>query len=607
MGLETEYAIRYSGVEASPGNGQIYDALVRAISRQVAARPGDAPVGKNQIFLENGGAFYYEHLPHCPEGGLVEGATPECRSPSQVLLYQKAQEALLLEALPWAQEEMQNRGFGGELGLVKNCLDGEGHVYGAQENYQVSIASGLALGLYRLGLVLLLPVILVQAVMSFLVQVAIAIVLVLMTILAVGTLFLPFRVKVLEPLIELAEADERSLGRFFGRFQLWLAYFLSWPITAPLSLLFWATAFRDIRHQATAFFVSRPVLSGAGTVTPEGRFGLSEKGPAIRRILRTSIRPDNRPLFDTGNLMKQAALPLSFRVAPLFRLFDRHQRLQLGLSDSNAAQVAEYLKVASTQLVLDMVESGYLTEAPRMRRPISALLAIVADPALTETVVVRRGAGLLGTGLFGTEETKSALEIQRYYLNRARAFVNASPTVSLESRQTVELWDEMLSALEEGRQEDLIGKLDWVTKRFFLESCQQEASADLETGPEADLAVDLASDSEPEEQGSRASRPQRGQFLKTLDLRYHELGSGYFARLEAEGLAPRLVEPEEVHRAMTTPPTDSPAWWRGRFIRSRGQSAIPVRVSWASAWIGGRFQGRVVEFRPRGRGPSPKR
>lgn len=591
MGLETEYAIRYSGGGSSPGNGQIYDALVRAISRQVAARPGDAPAGKNQIFVENGGAFYYEHLPHCPDGGLVEGATPECRSPTQVLLYQKAQEALLLEALPGAQADLQSRGFGGELGLVKNCLDGEGHVYGAQENYQVPIASGLALGLYRIGLVLLLPVILVQAVLSFLVQVAIAILLVLLTLVALGTLFLPFRVKALEPLIELAEAEERALGKFFGRHQLWLAYFLSWPITAPLSLLFWATAFRDVRHQAMAFFVSRPVLSGAGTVTREGRFGLSEKGPSIRRALRTSIGPENRPIFDTGNLMKQAALPLSFRIAPLFRLFDRQQRLQLGLADSNAAQVAEYLKVASTQLVLDMVESGYLTKAPRMRRPVSALWAIVADPALTETVAVRTGTGFLGTGLWCAEEAKTAIEIQRYYLDRARAFVNASPTVSLESRQTVELWEEMLSALEEGRQEDLIGKLDWVTKRFFLESCQQEAGEGLSSGFEGEGKNGV-------EVGA-----ERGLFLKTLDLRYHELGSGYFARFEAAGLAPRLVESEEVRRAMTMPPADSPAWWRGRFIRSRGHSEIPVRVSWASAWIGGKFQGRVVEFRPRG--PRP--
>ncbi len=563
MGLETEYAIRYSGPGPSPGNDRIYDALVRAISHRIAARPGDGAVAKNQVFLENGGAFYYEHLPYYPTGGLVEGATPECRSPSQLLLYQKAQEAQLIDALPAAELLLRSEGFFGELGLLKNCRDAEGHIYGAQENYEVTLAAGPTLWLYRAGLALLLPLILFQAGVSLLIQLGLAVVLILFTLAGLGALLVLPRARLFQPLAALAEADERTLGRLFGRSQLGLAYIVTWPITAPFALLLRWTAFLAIRRQALAFLISRPVLSGAGTVDDEGRFALSEKGPAIRRIMRVSISPHDRPVFDTGNLMKQAALPLSFRIAPLLNLFNRRQRLQLGLSDSNCAQVAEYLKVATTQLVLEMVENGFLADAPRLRKPISALRCIVADPSLTATVETRRGA-------------MSGLEIQRFYLEKARAYLRASKTASLEAKRTVDLWQEVLVALESGERDSLVGRLDWVTKRFFLEACGKDAE------PEA----------------------QREALLKTLDLRYHELGSGYFARLQAQGLAPVLVDPEEVRRAMVEPPPDTPARFRGALIRNREGSAIPVRVSWDSAWIGGRFQGRVIHFRTPQDGPE---
>lgn len=561
LGLETEYAIRYSPLPGSPsdppGNDRIYEALIEALSEKVVVRPGDSAPAKHQVFLENGGAFYYEHLPHRPDGGLVEGATPECRSPAQVLVYQRAQERMLLQALPRAQELLRQRGYPGQLGLVKNCRDAEGHVYGAQENYETEIASGLTLGLYRVGLSLLMPVILVQTLLSWIVQIVITLLLVLTTILGLTAVLLVPRFRSLQAVAALAEADERTLNAFLGRFQLWLAYLLTWPMTAPFALLLRWTAFRKARRQMLPFLLSRPVLSGTGSVSGEGRFVLSEKGPSIRRLIRFSISPGDRPIFDTGNLMKQIAMPMTLRFSPLAELYSRRQRLQLGLSDSNGAQVAEYLKVATTSLVLDLVEAGALDGGdgpPSFRRPLKALQAFISDPGLQARAPVKGGG------------EASALEVQRYYLEKAREHLRTSPAPSLENRRVVELWGEVLEALEEGRHEELVGRLDWVTKRFFLESCSVEGE-------------------------------ERAAVLKTLDLRYHELGEGYLARLERRGLAPQLVEEDQVDRATRNPPRDSPAFLRGAFIRRRAGSLVPVRISWSSAWIGGRFQGRLIRFR----------
>src|SRR5207253_416696 len=127
-----------------PGNDLIYAAIAEAVRSLVITKSGERgrDSGRDQLFLENGGAMYYEFFPHAQQGGLLEASTPECRGPSQALLYQRAQESLLLRALPLAQARLRGLGHDGELGLLKNGRDGEDHVYGAQENYEVEIARG---------------------------------------------------------------------------------------------------------------------------------------------------------------------------------------------------------------------------------------------------------------------------------------------------------------------------------------------------------------------------------------------------------------------------------------------------------------------------------
>jgi proteasome accessory factor A len=111
--------------------------------------------------------------------------------------------------------------------------------------------------------------------------------------------------------------------------------------------------------------------------------------------------------------------------------------------------------------------------------------------------------------------------------------------------------------------DSLVGRVDWVTKRFLLETC----------GDERDPAL-----------------------LKTIDLRYHELKDGYAKRLEERGCARVLLDRAEIERAVTAPPEGTPAFTRGRFIRTRNPSFSPVRISWSSARIGGRLRGEVVRF-----------
>jgi proteasome accessory factor A len=548
LGQETEYAIRFSPERRHPGNDVIYAALASAIAARVKTEPGFY-AERPQIFTENGGAFHYEYLPYRAEGGLIEGATPECRGPAQLLLYQKAQENLLARALPDAERSLRSSGFPGKVGLLKNCRDSEDHVYGAQESFQVPIAGGLALALYRVSLAALLPLLAATVILGWAIFVLLAVLVLGAALFSTVAIALPpFRRKSF--FARLVSREDRSIENGLGRFLYALSYVVTLPFIATFSFVLHLFAFRRVRRCATAFLVSRPIVSGAGTVAAGGRFHLSEKAPAMRRLLRWSISPNDRSIFDVGNLMKPALSAAHFHVTPLVALFRREQRLQLGLADSSMLQETEFLKAGATALVLEMVEAGALDDAPRLLRPIAALHAIVSDPNLETKVATDRGP-------------MTGLEIQRFYLERARGFVRDLKATSMEALQVTELWGEVLGALERGERSSLVGRLDWVTKRYLLETC----------GDPRDQAL-----------------------LKTIDLRYHELAEGYAARLERSGFARRLVKDEEIERAARFPPEGTPAFTRGRFIRGREPSLSPVRISWESARIGGRLHGRIVRF-----------
>ncbi len=601
LGQETEYAIRFTPAltVAHPGNEILFQALKESLAELVSIRPGFRSYLR-QHFMENGGAFSYEHLPWASTGGLLEMATPECSSPSELLLYQRAQESLLMKAIPLARERLKKQGFRGNLGLIKNCRDEEGHIYGAQENYEAAISSSrTGLLFYRLSVafsLLLMPLYLITEWLSsalLLVLFFAYLLSVLTIVLLILLLYLPlfliplasFRSKGVAAMDSLRTwffsllENERVLDRliYAGNILVLPSFFLA---SLPFTLWFRFFGFRPIRRGLEAFLLSRFLISGAGTLLdPEGNFALSEKGTAINRISRFSALPASRPVYDNGNILKSLIFAtkdlLLLRPASLGTLFRPRQRLQLGLSDSNRAQVAEFLKVGCTLLLMDMAEEGSLGRHPVLRSPLRALRTMLSDPTARAKVPVRwkgKEAEEAGEPSKTKQEREpvglTSLELQRFYLDRARSYLSHSKEVPLEYHEVVRLWEEMLSGLEEdpGR---LVGRLDWVTKRYLLET----AGRDL---------------------GFTAR--------KKIDIAYHELGQGYFDILEREGIAPMLVEREEQKRAETAPPSHIQAKIRSEVIRSPYYEGNRMKVSWNSVVTGPPLKRKVLsleEFRKR--------
>lgn len=513
--------------------------MLDAIRSRVATRRGERATLRERVFTQNGGAVYYESL-YVSDGGLVEGATPECRGPSQLLLYQRAQDRLL---------ELAVRKIPGDFGLLKNCRDAEGHLYASQENFSVDIAEGPALWALRAGLVALAPAVLLTVLATWTMLLVAVLGMALAGIAAL--MWTGGRARLARARLgadarpSRPSTDPRRAQLFWLKGAFWLELGLRTPVDLLFAGLLRACAFRRIRREGLAFLASRPIVTGAGSLDADDRLQLSERAAGLRRTMRVTSFPGGRAFFDTGNQHKALLLPMLFDFGAPLALFRRSQRMQLGLGDANRCQIAEYLKIGTTLLVIDAIEAGALTGAPRLRDPVGALHAYSADPTLTATAPIRGGAPM------------TALAIQRWYWRAVSTWVDQAPVVSLEARDLVRMWGAALDALETDR-EQLVGRLDWVTKAALL---------DPEMSPAA---------------------------RKKLDLEYHELGRGPVPALEAAGLSPMLVTDEEIERAIDVPPHETPASQRGRLVQQLADADIAAVVSWSRIKL--RAEGKIIRL-----------
>ncbi|WP_431709283.1 Pup--protein ligase [Glutamicibacter uratoxydans] len=124
FGIETEYGLNYV-----PNEG-------RRLTPEDAARHLFKPVvewGKSSnVFLSNGSRLYLD------VGSHPEYATAECDQLDQLIAHDRAGEAILLDLVEQAQDELAEAGHDGKLFLFKNNVDSAGNSYGCHENYLIS-------------------------------------------------------------------------------------------------------------------------------------------------------------------------------------------------------------------------------------------------------------------------------------------------------------------------------------------------------------------------------------------------------------------------------------------------------------------------------------
>jgi proteasome accessory factor PafA2 len=288
------------------------------------------------------------------------------------------------------------------------------------------------------------------------------------------------------------------------------------------------TPFIDIIRGLIPFFVTRQVFAGAGRVGigTEGRtqgFQLSQRADffEVEVGLETTLK---RPIINTRDEPHADA--------------DKYRRLHVIIGDANLAELSTYLKVGTASLVLAMIEARALTHDLTIEEPVEALQAISHDPSLTHRVRMRDGRQL------------TAIEVQREYLAMAREFVADQGDDDEQTADVLRRWAEVLDELSIDPMR-LADRLDWPAKLRLLEGYRQRDG--LEWGDAR---------------------------LKLVDLQYSDVrpDKGLYHRLVARGSMQRLLTDEEVTRAMTAPPADTRAYFRGECLRR-----YPAQVA-AASW-----------------------
>jgi proteasome accessory factor A len=124
FGLENEYGL----ISFSLGgrvNLSVESALGYLFEKVVSRQRG------TNDFLKNGARLYQD------TGCHPEYATPECDSPLDLALYDKAGERVIEELLLTAERKLAENGIECDIFIFKNNTDSVGNTYGCHENYLV--------------------------------------------------------------------------------------------------------------------------------------------------------------------------------------------------------------------------------------------------------------------------------------------------------------------------------------------------------------------------------------------------------------------------------------------------------------------------------------
>jgi proteasome accessory factor A len=595
FGLETEYIVLYlpdvPGDPLIPPFHVLEEVLFGALleGRKAAVSSGL----KGGYFLENGGLVHLEVFLRTQEDTpIIEAATPECRSPRDLLLYQRAYDQILTDVSHASRPVLKRKGFDGRLSFGKNNRDPRGAGYGCHENYLIHDEASLGSRLLMIAGFPLVCLCLIPAVLVLFMVVAIVL------LATISALTFP----------RLTQRIYRAWERVsFLKKELRATYFVAmnvflFPPISIYTILLRATAFRRFQKDLTSFLVTRQIISGAGGLDLKRGFFEIAQRPRLTASLGEIIMFGRRKtIFDLKGLLYD---PLA--------LFRRRKKLTVTLGDSNLSDVSFFLKVGTTALVIEMIESGVHFDDLRLRRPVNSFRAI-SQGGPWKRLAVR------GPGAEDSPGRLTALDVQRAYLHRAREFFAARPEGRVRHREILDLWEETLALLADhpGR---LAERLDWAAKKSLLDR------AILERGTWREFLAwgrifTRATEGELEESRDLAelmARPRvlrrlRLRFLvraalkrgdidpkhfpaardlyhlcRKLDLRYHEIGSdpGYQRQLEAQGLLWRLTSDEEVTRAATQPPPDTRARVRGYYIHL-AQGLHSVRANWNEVEITG--------------------
>ncbi len=274
--------------------------------------------------------------------------------------------------------------------------------------------------------------------------------------------------------------------------------------------------FQEIVDGLTPFLVTRQIITGSGKVGTEN--GASETDYQI------SQRAD---FFETE-------VGLSTMVArPIINTRDEphaneklYRRLHVIVGDSNMSEFAIYLKVGITSIALKLIELGVVRDEFKLSDPVAAIKTVSRDLTCKNPLDLEDG------------RRWTPIEVQRAYLELAHTHI---PKMDLTPvmKDVMEKWEFVLDQLDVDPMH-LHRHLDWVIKKNLISAYIRR-------------------------HGVNWSHP----CVRMMDLQYHDIrpNKGLYVRLLKNGCVERILDKEEIVNAVTHPPVDTRAYFRGMCLQ----------------------------------------
>ena len=288
-----------------------------------------------------------------------------------------------------------------------------------------------------------------------------------------------------------------------------------------------------------AFLATRQIFTGAGRVGQANPLAFDFEIPEgeAQVDFQISQRADHI-VNDIYQWVQFNRAIINARDEPLAD-YRKYRRLHLLIGDSNMSPFATALKIGTTACVLSLLERGELSKDLGLLDAVKSTRDISRDP--THAWIVRLENG----------ETIGSLDLQWRFYELARKHLAG---MNDETDWLLESWSFTLDALA-GKPEALIGGVDWITKKWLLETF---------------MAAEGVGWDDP--------------WLQSLDLEYHNIDPAQGLFFGVAG-AKRIGEwNNSVRRPEATgiPPADTRAAGRARAVAWFQKHKQPYAINWDS-------------------------
>jgi proteasome accessory factor A len=204
----------------------------------------------------------------------------------------------------------------------------------------------------------------------------------------------------------------------------------------------------------------------------------------------------------------------------------KYRRLHVIVGDANMSEIATFLKLGTTAILLSMIEDSQLDSSLVLATPVAAIRHISHDPTLRQKVLLESG------------KTFTALELQDALCERAEQYAEKFGLESVgeeDGKLILRRWREVIEGLKDDPM-SMRHVIDWVAKKRIVDGMSERHNL-------------------------QANDPR----LKAIDLQYHDMRADKCLALRAN--LETMTNQEDVLSATTTPPDTTRAYFRGMCLK----------------------------------------